>query len=69
MDEVPQKLSLTITLEFDGRVSVVGPIANKGVCYMLLELGRDAIYQFKPDEQMIAQPGLNAAKFFQRSNL
>jgi hypothetical protein len=59
-------LVLTITMSPDGRCQVTGPIANKGVCYGMLELARDAIYEYKPDELTIAQPGFDATHFFKR---
>lgn len=42
------RAQLTITLTATGQIQVSGPIADKGVCYMLLELARDAIRDFKP---------------------
>lgn len=36
-------LSITVTRSPDGTVSVAGPLHDLGICYMLLELGRDAV--------------------------
>lgn len=41
---------LIISLEPNGQVTVNGPIANKLLCYGLLEAAKDAIKEWKPAE-------------------
>ena len=36
-------VQLTITMYEDGNVNVSGPIANKSMCYGLLEVGKDLV--------------------------
>lgn len=46
MEGVTMVKKLTITLTEDGQVNVEGPIAEKGLCYMMLEIARDSIKDF-----------------------
>lgn len=41
------KLEITMNVE-TGNVNVSGPVENKGLCYGMLEMARDAIKDFKP---------------------
>ena len=41
---------LIISLRQDGNVDVQGPIANKVLCYGLLERAKDAIRTYEPDK-------------------
>jgi len=36
---------LTITLNTDGTFNINGPIYDRGLCYSMLEMARDAIYE------------------------
>lgn len=46
-----QKPRLIIELEPNGQVVVNGPIQNKLLCYGLLEAAKDAIKEYKPEEE------------------
>ncbi len=49
----PQQMpTLTINLSPQGGVQVLGPITNKGLCYMMLELARDAIRDFNQSKEV-----------------
>lgn len=43
-----QRVQLTITMDAQGHLSVNGPLEQKGLCYMLLELARDAVRDYDP---------------------
>lgn len=45
------KLQLTIRLDPNGGVSVNGPIQDKIFCLGIMELAKDLILKFKPEEQ------------------
>ncbi len=38
---------LTITFNHDGRVTLSGPLHDRVLCYGLLEMAREVIYDFK----------------------
>lgn len=42
------KMQMVITLMDNGSVQVQGPLANKMLCYGILEMARDAIKDYKP---------------------
>jgi hypothetical protein len=42
---------LIITMNAGGQVQVNGPIANRMLCYAMLEFARDAIRDYKPAEK------------------
>ena len=56
--------TLTITLNADGSVAVSGPLPDRVLCYGMLEAARDAIRDFRPEEQPrivpagFVQPGM-----------
>jgi hypothetical protein len=52
----PAAVVLTITYTPDGNVNVNGPIANKVLCYGMLELAKDAIRRYNPNR--VVQPSL-----------
>lgn len=57
---------LTVTMFEDGNVNISGPIANKSLCYGLLEVGKDLVRGYvdqanSPRVAMPQQPG-----FFRR---
>lgn len=39
-------IQLIISMFPDGRINVSGPIGNKAMAYSMLELARDAIYEY-----------------------
>jgi hypothetical protein len=49
------KATLTIILKLDGQVGVVGPVANKLLCYGMLEMAKSAIAAFV-EPSAILQP-------------
>ena len=58
MDETPtppKGVTLSITFNPDGTVSVTGPIQDKAICYSMLEMARDAICE-KHMETRIVRP-------------
>jgi len=61
------ELQLIIVMTADGRVNVTGPIVNKGICYQMLELAKDAIRDFKPSQ--IQAPNLSARLASKVANL
>lgn len=48
---------LMIELFPNGKLGLLGPIHDKGLCYMLLELARDAIKDYKPSDIQVVPPG------------
>ncbi len=52
-------VELKITMDDAGRISVNGPIANKMLCYGMLEFAKDAIRAFaeKPSPIVQLPPG------------
>jgi hypothetical protein len=50
------KLTLTITLEEDNRVSVDGPLDNRILCYGLLKMAEEALYEYGKNSQKRIQP-------------
>jgi len=49
--------TLTITYEPEtGNVNVNGPVHTKGVCYLMLEMARDAVHDYKPDANGVIVP-------------
>ena len=63
---LPDKLTLTVTMHPNGKVEITGPIANKGVCYMILELAKDAIRDFKVEDQRIVTAAPNVSNLFKK---
>lgn len=59
----PEAVTLTVTMTPDGNVNVNGPIANKVLCYGLLELAKDAIRRYNPERivrpSLVVPPGLH----------
>jgi len=57
---------LTVTLFEDGNVNISGPIANKSLCYGLLEVGKDLVRGFvdKANTPRVAVP--QPAGFFRK---
>lgn len=50
---------ITLTIEFDSdtkATTVLGPIADKMMCYAMMEMARDSIKDFKPQTIEVAQP-------------
>ena len=47
------KVSLTINLMDDGQITVSGPIQDKVLSYGLLEMARDLIQHFDPQQRVI----------------
>jgi hypothetical protein len=47
----PRAQSLVITLNHKGEVTVAGPIADKILCYGLLEIGRQLVQQYEAPAQ------------------
>lgn len=45
------QLELRITVSNTGEIRVYGPIQNKILCYGLLEIAKDIIKTYKPEEQ------------------
>ena len=58
-----EELKLIITMSPSGSVSVTGPIANKAICYGMLEAAKDAIREYVEKNKSVivpapAMPGL-----------
>lgn len=51
------EIKLVITLSPDGKLNVGGPLANKLLCYGMLEQARDVVRQF--EEPPMVQPASN----------
>ena len=49
---LPKPLTLTITFNPNGSVGVHGPIADKAICYSMLEMARDAIFEMHLKKSM-----------------
>lgn len=51
-------ISITVTMERDGSISVNGPLTNPVLCYGLLESGKDAVrrYAAEQSEKRIITP-------------
>ena len=49
----PGEVKLVITLNTRGNVTVEGPIANKVLCYGLLESAKDALRSYEASQQRI----------------
>ena len=56
-----EPVQLVIQLTPTGQVSVSGPIANRTLCYGMLEMARDAIHAYDPAKQM-EQPSIVLAR-------
>jgi hypothetical protein len=65
----PPRVELRIFVTENGQVSVSGPIHDKGTCYALLELARDAIKEHvdKMNRSAIV-PVQSADPFLMRKN-
>lgn len=50
-------VKLTITMNEQGQLQVEGPIDNRGLCYQMLELARDAIADHTRTKQQRAKNG------------
>ena len=48
------EVSLTITLQNNGGISVNGPIENKILCFGMLELAKQTIFDFDPRKIQVA---------------
>ncbi len=46
------KVTMTIELEGTGQVSVSGPLENKILCYGLLEMARQSVYESDPAKRV-----------------
>jgi hypothetical protein len=51
------KVTLSIVIEEDGRIGVNGPIQDKILCYGLLEVGRQAIQAYNPEQRIVTPEG------------
>lgn len=51
------KVSLTILIDDDGRPGVTGPIHDKVLCYGLLEVGRQVIQAYDPEQRIVTPAG------------
>ena len=57
-------LQLIINVDDAGKFSVSGPIGNKALCYQLLELARDSVYEYcKQNESLITPVSMAPPKF------
>lgn len=45
---MPMQAQLIITVTEQGEVSVTGPIANRMLCYSMLEMARDVVRDLAP---------------------
>lgn len=51
-------IQLLISMLPNGQVQVAGPITNRGLCYSMLELAKEAIYEFKvKNEKPVIEKG------------
>lgn len=57
----PIKLILELN-PLDGSVNISGPIHDKILCYGLLELGKDIIRNYKPNDSGLIIPHLTLKK-------
>jgi hypothetical protein len=57
-------VELKITVDDAGNINVNGPIANKMLCYGMLEMAKDAIKKFSEKQSPIVQvaPGSTVPK-------
>lgn len=54
--ELPKEPKIQILITFnpvDRKVDVAGPLHDRGLCYMMLELAHEAIYEFKNQKPVI----------------
>ena len=53
------KIQILITFNpVDRKVDVAGPLADRGLCYMMLELAHEAIYELKNQKPIIEKHGI-----------
>ena len=55
------EIKLVITLHVDGKLNVNGPLANKLLCYGMLEQARDVVRNF--EEPKLVQPVTDMSLF------
>ena len=58
-------LTLTLLLSAEGKITVIGPLENKMVCYAMLELARDEIRDFQ--KPLVETPALSDVLTFSRT--
>jgi hypothetical protein len=58
--QVEAAAELVIKMDRQGNVSVSGPIENRMLCYSMMEMARDAIYEYaqanKGDRRIVVPP-------------
>jgi hypothetical protein len=55
--EIPIVASITITLNSAGQMSINGPLENRMLCYGLLDMAKDLVYEtYKASTERLVQP-------------
>jgi hypothetical protein len=49
----PQPIDLIIRHNPDGSTNVIGPLANKMLCYGMIEIARETVANYKPESGRI----------------
>lgn len=52
----PKPIVLIIQVSPDGKIQINGPIANKLLCYSMLEGARDAVHEYHMNQNKIVKP-------------